>query len=237
MLISTGLYSFYTVYQHTHGRLKPLLLVNTEQHENTWSTMWLVAVCFFSFSASLLFSEKLTGKTQENTTTSAVSCFRCNFQSERWGDRRGGEGNQELGFKIGLRCHDRKGGEDSRRSGCLIENSGGGGGDLRSESWKQLTGNSAPRLQRHEQNYVSLQNSRSQDVCSLQHTGVKCAEHTVPEWNATHGCCCWCACVMTPMYLTPLTLSSDVYFRIKSLEWTFRGAGFGLRAISWLTLT
>lgn len=149
----------------------------------------------------------------------------------------GGEGNQELGFKIGLRCHDRKGGEDSRRSGCLIENSGGGGGDLRSESWKQLTGNSAPRLQRHEQNYVSLQNSRSQDVCSLQHTGVKCAEHTVPEWNATHGCCCWCACVMTPMYLTPLTLSSDVHFRIKSLEWTFRGAGFGLRAISWLTLT
>lgn len=53
----------------------------------------------------------------------------------------GGEGNQELGFKIGLRCHDRKGGEDSRRSGCLIENSGGGGGIYgasRENSWQEI---------------------------------------------------------------------------------------------------
>lgn len=213
------------------------------KHRATWKHMinHVVGGCFFFLSQLRFYflrnwQEKHKRTQQPQLFPVLDVIFRASDEEIEEADT-GGEGNQELGFKIGLRCHDRKGGEDSRRSGCLIENSGGGGGDLRSESWKQLTGNSAPRLQRHEQNYVSLQNSRSQDVCSLQHTGVKCAEHTVPEWNATHGCCCWCACVMTPMYLTPLTLSSDVYFRIKSLEWTFRGAGFGLRAISWLTLT
>lgn len=97
--------------------------------------MWLVAV----FLSQLRFyflrnSQEKHKRTQQPQLFPVLDViFRASDEEIEEADT-GGEGNQELGFKIGLRCHDRKGGEDSRRSGCLIENSGGGGGDLRSES-------------------------------------------------------------------------------------------------------